>query len=59
MGFAAAVPSKLTEFLDYFEPKIDEYNDLLTFNHIFIKRTGNVGVVIERTVHPATPSPAR
>ena len=36
---------KLTEFLDYFEPKIDEYNDLLSFNHIFIKRTANVGVV--------------
>jgi len=36
---------KLSEFLDYFEPKIDEYNDLLSFNHIFIKRTANVGVV--------------
>ncbi|CAN5473744.1 NADH-quinone oxidoreductase subunit NuoD [soil metagenome] len=36
---------KLTEFLDYFEPKIEEYNNLLSFNHIFIKRTGNVGVV--------------
>jgi NADH-quinone oxidoreductase subunit D len=36
---------KLAEFLDYFEPKIDEYNDLLSFNHIFIKRTANVGVV--------------
>ncbi len=36
---------KVTEFLDYFEPKIDEYNDLLTFNHIFIKRTANIGVV--------------
>lgn len=36
---------KLGEFLDYFEPKIDEYNDLLSFNHIFIKRTANVGVV--------------
>ena len=35
---------KLTEFLDYFKPKIDEYNDLLSFNHIFIKRTANVGV---------------
>lgn len=33
------------EFLDYFEPKIDEYNDLLSYNHIFVKRTGNVGVV--------------
>jgi len=36
---------KLTEFLDYFEPKIDEYNDLLSYNHIFIKRTANVGVI--------------
>ena len=40
-GFLA----KLTEFLDYFSPKLDEYNDLLTSNHIFIKRTANVGVV--------------
>ena len=36
---------KVKEFIDYFEPKIDEYNDLLTYNHIFTKRTGNVGVV--------------
>lgn len=36
---------KVGEFLDYFEPKIDEYNDLLSYNHIFIKRTANVGVV--------------
>ncbi len=36
---------KVGEFLDYFEPKIDEYNDLLSFNHIFIKRTAKVGVV--------------
>ncbi len=36
---------KVTEFLDYFEPKIEEYNQLLSYNHIFIKRTGNVGVV--------------
>ncbi len=33
------------EFLDYFEPKIADYNQLLSFNHIFIKRTANVGVV--------------
>ncbi len=32
-------------FLDYFEPKIDEYNTLLSFNHIFVKRTSNVGVI--------------
>ena len=36
---------KLTEFLDYFEPKVDEYDKLLSQNHIFIKRTANVGVV--------------
>jgi NADH-quinone oxidoreductase subunit D len=36
---------KLTEFLDYFEPKIDEYDRLLSTNHIFVKRTANVGVV--------------
>ena len=40
-----AFMEKLAEFLDYFEPKLDEYNDLLTKNHIFIKRTANVGVV--------------
>ncbi len=34
-----------SEFLDYFEPKIDDYNNLLSYNHIFVKRTGNVGVV--------------
>ena len=34
-----------TEFLDYFEPKIDEYNNLLSFNQIFVKRTANVGVI--------------
>jgi len=39
---------KLTEFLDYFEPKIDEYNDLLSFNHIFVKRTANIGVVTKQ-----------
>jgi len=32
------------EFLDYFQPKIKEYNELLSFNHIFVKRTGNVGI---------------
>jgi NADH-quinone oxidoreductase subunit D len=32
------------EFLDFFQYKIKEYNDLLSFNHIFVKRTGNVGV---------------
>ncbi|MCC7290802.1 MAG: NADH-quinone oxidoreductase subunit D [Phycisphaerales bacterium] len=34
-----------SEFLDYFEPKIPEYNNLLSYNHIFVKRTGRVGVI--------------
>ena len=33
------------EFLEYFEPKIVDYNNLLSFNHIFVKRTGTVGVI--------------
>ena len=33
------------EFLDYFEPQIDEYNNLLTYNKIFIERTADVGVI--------------
>ena len=33
-------------FLDYFEPKITDYNNLLSFNHIFVKRTANVGVIL-------------
>ena len=33
------------EFLDYFEPQIEEYNNLLTYNKIFIERTADVGVI--------------
>jgi len=33
------------EYLDYFEPKISDYNNLLSFNHIFVKRTANIGVI--------------
>ncbi len=32
-------------FLDYFEPKIQEYNNILTYNKIFIERTADVGVL--------------
>jgi len=35
----------LQQFLDYFEPKIDEYNQLLSYNHIFVRRTAGVGVI--------------
>ena len=33
------------EFLDYFEPRIEEYNQLLTTNKIFIERSADVGVM--------------
>ncbi len=33
------------EFLDYFEPQIDEYNQILTYNKIFIERTADVGTL--------------
>ncbi len=33
------------KFLDYFKPRIDEYHTLLTTNHIFVKRTANIGVM--------------
>jgi len=37
--------TKVTQFLDYFEPRIPEYHALLTNNHIFVKRTANIGVL--------------
>jgi len=33
------------QFLDYFEPQIEEYNNLLTYNKIFIERTADIGVL--------------
>jgi NADH-quinone oxidoreductase subunit D len=32
-------------FLAYFKPRIPEYHALLTANHIFVKRTANIGVL--------------
>lgn len=40
-GFAR----RALEFLDYFEPNVQELNDLLSFNKIFIERTANIGVM--------------
>jgi NADH-quinone oxidoreductase subunit D len=40
-GFHAAV----TAFLDGFGPKLEDYEDLLTKNEIYLKRTQNVGVI--------------
>ena len=36
---------EVKEFIDYFEPQIDKYNELLTANRIFIERTANVAVM--------------
>ncbi|RMF84564.1 MAG: NADH-quinone oxidoreductase subunit D [Nitrospinota bacterium] len=52
-GLARDLPpgwvEKAMEFVDYFEPKIDELNDLLSFNKIFIERTADVGVIDAET----------
>jgi NADH-quinone oxidoreductase subunit D len=36
---------KAYEFVDYFLPKVREYNEILSFNKIFIQRTANVGIL--------------
>lgn len=36
---------KAKDFCQYFRPKIKEYNDLLSYNEIFIKRTASVGIL--------------
>ena len=33
------------EFIDYFTPQIDEFDQLLTYNKIFIERTADVGIL--------------
>lgn len=33
------------DFLDYFEPKIDEFTELLVNNKIFIERTADIGIM--------------
>lgn len=40
-GFAG----RAMEFLDYFEPRVHELNDLLSYNKIFIERTADVGIL--------------
>lgn len=34
-----------TEFLDYFEPMLKEFDDILTENMIFVERTADVGII--------------
>jgi len=36
---------KCRVFLDYFEPKVDEYEGLLTYNPIFLERAKGVGII--------------
>ncbi len=48
-GVSRDMPPKfldeVKEFIDYFEPKIDDYNALLTDNKIFIERTTGIAVM--------------
>ncbi len=48
-GLARDIPAgwleKVKEFVDYFEPKMVEFDKLLTKNHIFIERTAEIGVL--------------
>jgi NADH-quinone oxidoreductase subunit D len=37
--------AKLKEFLAFFKPKLDEYDNLLTYNPIFMARTEGVGIL--------------
>jgi NADH-quinone oxidoreductase subunit D len=37
--------NRCRDFLDYFEPKIEEYHTLLTRNAIFIQRTAGLGIL--------------
>lgn len=39
------IVTKIKGFLDYFEPQVDEYNTLLSYNKIFVERTKHVGVI--------------
>jgi NADH-quinone oxidoreductase subunit D len=48
-GLSHDIPLKFVDqakgFCKYFRPRIKQFNDLLTYNEIFVKRTANVGVL--------------
>jgi NADH-quinone oxidoreductase subunit D len=39
------VLDKIKDFVKYLKPCLDEFNELLTYNSIFVSRTTNVGIV--------------
>jgi NADH-quinone oxidoreductase subunit D len=41
----AGLENKILDFLDYFEPLVEDLNHLFSYNHIFVKRTANVGIL--------------
>lgn len=41
----AGYTARVTEFLDYFTPRVQELNDLLSYNKIFIERTAGIGIL--------------
>lgn len=45
LDLPAGWTEKCTEFLNYFKGKLDEYDNLLSFNPIFMDRTKTVGII--------------
>jgi len=41
----AGFKEKVIEFLDYFEPRIKQFNTLLSYNKIFVERTRGIGII--------------
>lgn len=39
------IDEKIKEFVNYMKPKVDDYNNLLTYNTIFLARSKNIGVL--------------
>lgn len=45
------IVQQIKDFLVYFKPKVEEYNNLVTYNKIFVERTRNIGVIDLKTCH--------
>lgn len=43
------IVKSIKDFLVYFKPKVEEYNNLLTYNKIFVERTKDIGVIDLKT----------